>query len=139
MYLTRNEKKREREGKREVPATEMSLFSKSFPSFSFFLPLFPLFRAPFSGDFFFFFCAKNVFRVTKRGVFFSSGVGRGEGVHFFFLSFWCEKTFCVHSFFFFFNENAFFLIIIIIIYIISCVSSSSSNNNNNRFIRTWCW
>ena len=98
----------------------MSLFSKSFPSFSFFLPLFPLFRAPFWEIFFSFFCACFEFRVTKRGVF-SSG-GSGEGVHFF-LSFWCEKTF-VCILLFFFNENAFFFIIII--------SSSSSSSRACR-------
>ena len=119
MNLTRNEKKKERErGKEGGAGHRECLFLANlfllFPSFC----LFFLFFEPLFGEIFFFlfFCAKNVFRVTKRGFFLVVVVVVGKGF-IFFLSFWCEKTFCVHSFFFFFNENAFFLIIIIIIYI----------------------
>ena len=80
-----------------MPATRrVSLFSKSFPSFSFFLPLFPLFRAPFSGDFFFLFFVRVL------------SLGLQKEVHFF-LSFWCEKTFVCILFFIFSTKTHSFL------------------------------
>ena len=96
-------KKKERErGEGGAGHRDVSFCSKSFPSFFLLFASFSsFFRAPFFGrDFFFlFFCAKNVFRVTKRGVFFSSGVGRGEGF-IFFLFFGVKRLFVCILFFF---------------------------------------
>ena len=95
-------KKKERErGKEGGAGHRECLFLANlfllFPSFC----LFFLFFEPLFGEnFFSFFCAKNVFRVTKRVVFFSSGVGRGEGVHFFFCRFGVKRLFVCILFFF---------------------------------------
>ena len=87
MYLTRNEKKKERERERgRCRPQRVSLFSKSFPSFSFFLPLFPLFRAPFWGDFFFlFFVLKMCLGLQKEAFFLVVVVVVGKGFIFFFV------------------------------------------------------